>query len=481
MFDIRTDIPWVRHNPISGETVQEVDSDGNPRFVTAHDFAFSIRRACHPEHGGQASISIAPLIKGCDETLYIENLDDFSAEMLDAIGVSAPSDDTLIIELEEPAGYFLSITPSKLLAASPEWAIDDNGDDWWKPGLIVSSGNYVLHEYISGIRTKLWRNPLMPQDMRGSGNIEHIVTNVVPDINTAYALWLNGEIEEAFLPEGELANHSETYPDETVFSSTLAVDFFGFRMDKPPFDNPDVRRAFSAGYDREAHIEVLLEGQGLPMRHFAPPGIFGAPPLNEVGVGTNIAYAKERLAAAGYPDCEGFPPIVILTYDGEWPVKQAEFAQTQWSENLGCDSDQIEIQQLQFIEMLSELEDADPTAAPHIFTLGWGADYADENNWVGDMLACKGFNTSKRPCDEIDDMIVAARVEANQQVRVDNYRQIEEAFFGEDGSFPIMPVTVIMATWAKRSWLDSIYSQLGGNQWYNWTIDQEAQLAARND
>jgi oligopeptide transport system substrate-binding protein len=480
-FDIRTDIPWVHHNPVTGETIQEVDENGNPRFVTAHDFVYSIKRACHPEYGSPMSSIIAPLIKGCEALLFIEDIDDVSAEMIAAVGATASSDDKLIIELADPAGFFLSMTPLSIFAASPQWTIEEHGDDWTNVGLIVTSGNYVLDEYVPDIRNVLLRNSLMPEDMRGTGNIERFVSNVVEDISTAYALWLNGEIEQSGIPEGELEAHIRDFPGEIVSTSSLATSFFGFRMDKPPFDNVDVRRAFSAAYDREAHVDVLLEGLGLPMKHFAPPGIFGAPPINEVGVGTNIDYARERLAAAGYPNCEGFPPITMLTYDGDWPVRMVEFAQAQWSVNLGCDIGLIQIQQLQFIEMIDVVKTDNPATAPHIFTLGWGADYADENGMVGDLLWCKGFNQSKRPCDEIDEMIEAARIETDPEVRIALYRQIEEAFFGEGGSFPIMPISMGMSQWARHTWLDSTYSLTSGDQWYNWTIDQEAQLAARND
>ena len=31
-FHLRADIPWVKHNPETGEVIQEVDADGNPLF-----------------------------------------------------------------------------------------------------------------------------------------------------------------------------------------------------------------------------------------------------------------------------------------------------------------------------------------------------------------------------------------------------------------------------------------------------------------
>ncbi len=34
-FNMRDDIPWVNYDPGTGEWAQEVDEEGNPRFVTA--------------------------------------------------------------------------------------------------------------------------------------------------------------------------------------------------------------------------------------------------------------------------------------------------------------------------------------------------------------------------------------------------------------------------------------------------------------
>ena len=56
-FNIRTDIPWVYHNPVTGETTQAMrpvtDDAGEvtgeePAFVDAYDFVYGIKRACNP-------------------------------------------------------------------------------------------------------------------------------------------------------------------------------------------------------------------------------------------------------------------------------------------------------------------------------------------------------------------------------------------------------------------------------------------------
>jgi oligopeptide transport system substrate-binding protein len=479
-FTIRNDIPWVKYNPVTQETTQEVDADGNPRYVTAGDFAYGIQRACLPSIASYYSSVIAPQIKGCEDVLYAEDPDAITQEDLDAIGASAPDDQTLVIELAFPASYFLSMTPMWTLAAVPQWAIDEWGEDWVEAGNIVTNGRYVLDEWIHNVRRRIVRNPLMPADMAGDGNIEVFETNVVPDTSTGYALWLNNEVETSGIPDAELQGHLENFADETIQIADLAVFYISFRMTKPPFDDPQVRRAFSAAYDRETYVETVLQGQGLPMTHFAPPGIFGAPPIDEVGIGFDPAFAASELAAAGYPNCEGFPQVTLLGYSGQSTLNWIEFAASQWETNLGCDPSLITVEQQPFSELLAATAASTPDEdAPHMWTLGWGPDYADENNWVGDVLWCENpGNRQKRTCNEIDDMIVEARLEPDPDVRVELYSEIEDAFFGTEGETPFFPIYLRIAYVAEHTWLDRIPSLFGGEQWYTWNIDQAAQLAA---
>ena len=161
-FTLRTDIPWVYHNPVTDETTQVVDEEGNPRFVTAFDFEYGIKRACDPNLAAYYSSVIAPNIVGCEDVLYYEDPENVPAELYDAIGASAVDATTLVITLPFPAAYFLSMTPMWVVAASPQWAIDEHGASWIEAGNIVTNGRYVLHEWVHGVRRILKRNPSCP-------------------------------------------------------------------------------------------------------------------------------------------------------------------------------------------------------------------------------------------------------------------------------------------------------------------------------
>lgn len=478
-FHLRSDIPWVYHNPVTGETRQVQDEVGRPRFVTADDFVYSIRRLCDPYVGDYYSSVIAPVILGCADVFNYGS--QAPQALIEAIGVSALDKETLVIQMEYPTGYFLSLTSMWTMAATPQWTIEAYGEKWTEAGTIVTNGRFVLSEWIHNTRLTVQRNPFMPADMLGEGNIERRVEYIVPDKTEAYGLWLNNQLDTATVPEEELETHLDSFPSESQRVSDHAVFYFGVATTKPPFDDVRVRQAFSAAFDRATYIAEVRQGQGLPMRHFAPPGMFGAPAIDEVGVGFDPEYAREQLAAAGYPQCEGFPVIHILGYTGQSTLNWLEFSQATWEKHLGCDPDLLTFEQLPFAELLAATSfDAPLEDVPHLWTLGWGPDYLDENNWVGDVLWCHNIqNRSRRSCNETDDLIEEARVEINPERRQTLYRQIEEAFFGAEGEFPIIPLFMRVHYQAVHSWYRYIPAVFGGEQWYNGLINQEIQQVSR--
>jgi ABC-type transport system substrate-binding protein len=313
----------------------------------------------------------------------------------------------------------------------------------------------------------------MPEELRGTGNVERIITRVVPDYSTGYALWLKNEVDDSRVPLAERDAHMEKFPDETMIFPTLATWFVGFSLNKPPFDNVQVRRAFGAAVDRETFVNDVRQGWGLPMQHFAPPGVFGAPPIDEVGMGFDPEYAQAELAEAGYADCQGFPQVTIMAPDVQGAPDYLQFLQAQWEEHLDCPSESIQLDQLPLPEFLAAVREPAETR-PHMWIMGRAADYPDENNFVGDVLWCEW---TVRECSQVDDLIVEAREESDPQRRIELYRQIEEGFFGPQGLMPIAPVLANVDIRAVHSWLQC--PKAGGN--HNCTIDWEAKKAARGE
>jgi len=79
--------------------------------------------------------------------------------------------------------------------------------------------------------------------------------------------------------------------------------------DKPPLDNPDLRRAMALSFDRQAFIDILSEGQGEigGVLQPAPGGLWGMPPdvLKELpgydpDVQKNRAQARQIMEKLGY-------------------------------------------------------------------------------------------------------------------------------------------------------------------------------------
>jgi oligopeptide transport system substrate-binding protein len=105
-FNLRDDIAWVHYDPITGETKQEMDDEGNPRFVNANDVVYGVKRTIAPETASDYSY-VMYIIKNAQEVNGGEDADGNPTELtLDDLGVEAVDDLTVKFTLEQPAGYF---------------------------------------------------------------------------------------------------------------------------------------------------------------------------------------------------------------------------------------------------------------------------------------------------------------------------------------------------------------------------------------
>jgi len=479
-FTLRDDVPWVKWDSAT-QTATEV------RKVTAGDVAYGIKRACDPRLGAYYGTIAAQVVAGCND-LISQSVEDTTDEDYSLVQAEALDDTTLQITLQYPAGFFFSMTPMWMLRPVPQEIIAEVGDDWTEPENIVINGPYVVDEYVRGVRLVFLKNPLLPDDLRGPGNLDRVLITTVEDQGTRFALYQDNQIDTGPVPSAEFqaVMNDPEYTDELVQGSDLGVGYFGFAFDKAPFDNVHARRAFAASLDREAFIQQVIQGRGLPMIHLTPPGMFGAPPINEVGVGYNPDYARAELAEAGYPDCEGLPELSMVVDSGGVGGDAAEFLAASMERELGCDPNQITIEQQEFSVRIQTVKATNATEdRPHIWMALWGPDYPDANNWVGSVLSCEfSDNDFKRPCTEIDDLIDQAARETDPELRMELYAQIEEQFFGEEGEMPMIPIYMRLTFTLYKPWYTGPFETDGlfGAPHYDWrSVDAAIQAEARGE
>lgn len=474
-FTVRDDVPWVRWDPAKHRA-------SILRMVTAGDIEYGIKRACDPRVESEYGYVVAGTVAGCADALAIGPAQFTDADR-DLVQVSAPDDTTLQVTLNFPASYFLSQTTMWVFRPVPQEIVEQYGDEWTRLGALTTNGPFVIDE-LSSTRRVLLRNPHIPADLVGPGNVERLIISTAEDAGSAFDQYERDLIDQTGVPttqvQGILADPAYAAELHQVFSPS--VFYMGFAFDKSPTDNVHVRRAFSAVVDRNAFIRDVQDNLGVPMIHFTPPGMFGAPPHDQIGVGYDPDYARAQMAEAGYPDCAGFPATEIAAFPGgvDWAV----FLINALERELGCDPNLFTIEQYAFeslIDAVSYRQDA--ADRPHMWTLGWSPDYNDANNWVNDVLGCESLhNDTKRPCSEVDDLIRAAASESDPDTRIAQYAQIEEMFFGADGLVPVIPLNMPVGYVLHKPWFsapvetDGIY---GGEHYDYYTVDQAAQSAAR--
>lgn len=467
-FTLRDDVPWVNYNPQDG-TFMVV------RSVTADDVLFSFRRMCSGSAAGYYALNVfAVKIEGCQTGQQTG-----TAALLQA---QAPNPTTFVVTLTEPYGYFLSMTAMWTIRPLPEETLTFYAGNWITPGNILTSGAYTLAENSeSGVT--LLRNPYYPADLWNGGNITRIELTRVSDVFDQFARYKRNLLDISDIPPRDIESVQE---DPEFMPELLQIDeqivyYFGFSHDKPPFDDVHVRRAFAAAFDRAAFVSEILQGNGTPIAHFTPPGLAHAPDLNAAfDMAFDPDFARAELTQSPYPDCAGLPDITITTFDGAY--RWAEFLINQVVEHLGCDPDKFTLEEIRLDEVQAKINPANsPEQRPHIFSLGWGPDYADADSFVT-VLACSENNPLKRECGTVDDLITQARVENDTSVRDALYAQIERAFFGEEGEFPILPLYLSSVNRLKKAWVTGPFEtdgRFGGIHYDAYTVNPELLAAGR--
>ncbi|MTI12885.1 peptide ABC transporter substrate-binding protein [Sansalvadorimonas verongulae] len=339
-------------------------SDGRP--VVAADFVRAWRRAVTPGTGAAYAWYI--------EMMAIKNAHAIiQGDMKpDTLGVSAPDQHTLTVQLEKPVPWLVQMLVTPVLYPQPESVVEKYGHNWTSPQHIVTNGPYQLKDWIVNEKIDLVANPKYPE--YDSLSVKSVSYYPLPSATSAFNRYRAGDLDMTRnIPDGYYKKLTSSRPDELHVTHMLGTEYYAFNTRRAPFNNPRVRRALSLALDRDLITEkVLGEGQ-VSAYNFVPPYMNGMPaytPEAQVKArNARLAEARALYREAGFS--KAHPLKLTLLYNtSESRQKIAIAAAHMWKANLGVE---VTLENMEWKSVISRIRQQDFDVA----RASWVADFND--------------------------------------------------------------------------------------------------------
>ena len=124
---------------------------------------------------------------------------------------------------------------------------------------------------------------------------------------------------------------------------------------------------------------------------------------------------------------------------------------------------------------------------PHVFRLGWCADYPDENNWVHEVFNTdEGANNFSWEADanaplgpngeSFNELTKAAQLASDPAERAALYKEAEKIM--SEVAAPYAPIYYYTTVQMSKPYLQRTFFNLGGNRFETFVIDAAAKKEA---
>jgi oligopeptide transport system substrate-binding protein len=241
-------------------------SDG--RKVAPGDFVLGIQR----------SISPATASRLAEPLMVIRGARDFRLGKTKTLSGVYEKNGKLIFELERPISYFLQLLTLNTAMPARQDVLDAHGGRWpagEKLSQVPVTGPYRFTHYVHEQKIGMEKNPQYWGAR--SGGVRTVEWVVVGDEATGMNLFERGMLD--ILTRIPIVDFQRLSREGKVRTEPfLATYYLGFNLKKPPFDQAQVRRAFSAAIRRKEIVDALITGE-VPAGAWIPPGLEGHVPF----------------------------------------------------------------------------------------------------------------------------------------------------------------------------------------------------------
>jgi len=405
-------------------------SDGTE--VTAHDFVFAWQRAIDPATGSP----YGPFMMSG----VIKNATAISEEKMDKseLGVVAEDDKTLVVTLERPVPYFLSLMSFGTFYPQKEEFVTSKGDAYaTNSDNLLYNGPFVLTEWDGTGDSWVYKKNEHYWDAENV-KLETINVDVVKDSATAIKLYNDGKKDRAGV-SGDLALQYSSHAEAVVQPET-SVFYFKFNQEKDgketPLANVNIRKAIAKSFQKEDLADVILANGSIPANFLVPTDFA----FDESGKdfrdisGDLLVYDAEEakeywqkgLDELGVTELE----LEILGGDTELSKKMDEYFKSQLENNLEGLS--IKLKEVPFSVRL----DLDTNQQYDIQVSGWGPDFQDPISFL-DLFVTDGTNNLMSYSNpEYDALIESSKNELalDPAARYDAFAKAENILIEEDAA-----------------------------------------------
>ncbi|NOZ25967.1 MAG: ABC transporter substrate-binding protein [Nitrospirae bacterium] len=416
----------------------------NGREVKASDFKYSFERVLDPATKSP-NTWVFGKVEGAEEFL--------KGRAGEVKGFRAKSDYVFEITLKKPFSPFLS-----MLTMPPAYVVPHEEVEKW--GADFSShpsgtGPFILKKWLPDRELLLARRT----DYFGDGSrVRGIAYRIIAEDLTAVTEFELGNLDVIAVPASAYARfrNDERWNRYIISLEGLNTYYLGMNTSRPPFDDPEVRRAVSVAIDREKILNTFYEGRGRlaegPVPHL----------LRRWKTGSPLKYDPDRARRIiREKGLTGMEAQMYVSADKE-VVDLAEIIQA-YLERVGI---RVKIKQLEW----SAYKEAVNRGEPDMFWLSWWADYPDPENFLFPLFHSRnigpGGNRVRYVNKEVDSLIEKGQYAVDEKDRDLFYQKAEEIIIEESPWVFFWHKTdyVITQPWIRGCRVYPVYSMDKGTE-----------------
>ncbi|MGF3076277.1 peptide ABC transporter substrate-binding protein [Facklamia sp. P12955] len=373
-------------------------SNGDP--VTANDYVFTYQRLVDPNNANTSSS--VEVFKNASKVRNGE------AELSD-LGVTAPDEKTLVIELEYPAPYLPKLLTGSRFMPVNQKVVEEKGQAYGTSADSIAMNGPFLIEGWEGtsLEWKLIKNPNYWDAEKVF--LEEVLVSVVKETGTGADLFDAGELDYTILNDQFVGQYNGADFFNQIPKAT--VGHLQFNATKEPTNNIALRRAIIQAIDKDTYTQSVIQDGSTSLNGFVPSGF----DVNDEGVDYreeagemltfDIEAAQKDWETAQKELGQDNIELQLLISDSDLASRTAEYIQAQLMQNLPGLTITIRSVPLQNRLELQRSLDFD------IFYGTWAPDYQDAINFVEQMESDGGINFGQYSNEKVDQLIDQARNE----------------------------------------------------------------------